>query len=151
VIAALPQSLLLLFSDSPLGAGIAERKHRVVRSRRSIPILKEGSVALSRTICFIVLLAFCRTAWGVLAEMPGQNASGKNAASAPAKLQSMLEQPETAVWESFKNKDRMAFADLLAEEYTGVFADGQGEHDKQSAVDSVNQITIRRYSLSDFS
>jgi hypothetical protein len=107
-------------------------------------------MALSRHFCFVVLLAICVTAWGVIAEMPGQNAGHRNMATAPSNLQSLLEQREKAVWEAFKNKDRWAFADLITDDYTGVFADGQGERDRQSASGSMSQITVRGYSLSDF-
>jgi Domain of unknown function (DUF4440) len=97
---------------------------------------------------FILLLAVGVTAC-ILVDMP-QNAGVKNAVSEDAKLQAILEQQEKAVWESLKNKDKNAFADLLADEYTGVFIDGRGEHDKQGAVDSISQVTIRHYLLSDF-
>jgi hypothetical protein len=78
--------------------------------------------------------------------MPGQSGT----ASASSNLQAVLEQREKAVWETFKNKDKQAFGDLITEDYTGVFADEQGEHDRQSALASMGQITIRHYSLSDF-
>ena len=106
-------------------------------------------MALSRRSSFVVL-TICLTAWGVLAEISGRNAGHENTASAPSSLQSVLEQREKAVWETFKNKDRKAFADLIADDYTGVFADGQGEHEGQRALGAMNQINIRRYSLGDF-
>jgi Domain of unknown function (DUF4440) len=99
-------------------------------------------------VSFILLLAVGVTAC-ILVDMP-QNAGVKNAVSEGTKLQAILEQQEKAVWESFKNKDKNAFADLLADEYTGVFIDGQGEQDKLGAVNSISQVTIRHYSLSDF-
>jgi hypothetical protein len=114
---------------------------------RSIPAQEEG--VISRSVFFIVLLVVCVAVWFVLVDMP-QKTEVKNVTPEPEKLQPIIEQREKALWESFKNKDKEAFADLLADEYTGVFVDGQGEHDKQSAVDSLNQVTINRYSLSDF-
>ena len=54
-------------------------------------------MTLSRSVCFITLLASGVTTWGVLAETPGQKAEDKNAASTPATLQSILRQREKAV------------------------------------------------------
>ncbi len=104
---------------------------------------------IARSIYLIVVLVVCVATWGLVVDMP-KNAGIENMASEPATLQSVLEQREKAVWESFKNKDKKALADLLADEYTGVFVDGQGEHDKRSAVEAMNHVTIRDYSLSDF-
>ncbi len=72
-------------------------------------------MTLARSVCFITLLASGVTTWGVLAGTPGQKAEDKNAASTPATLQSILEQREKPVWESFKNNDTKAFADFLAD------------------------------------
>ncbi|MGB7730303.1 MAG: nuclear transport factor 2 family protein [Candidatus Acidiferrum sp.] len=104
----------------------------------------------SRSRCFITLLAFCVTTCCLLAETPGQKAGRKNAASTPATLQSILEQREKAVWDAFNNKDSKAFADLLADDYTSVSVDGTGECDKRCAVNSMGQVTLLAYSLSEF-
>ncbi|MGB2667781.1 MAG: DUF4440 domain-containing protein, partial [Candidatus Acidiferrum sp.] len=107
-------------------------------------------MALSRSVCFISPLAFGVAIWGVLAETPGQKIASKNAASTPATLQSILEQRERAVWESFENRDKKALVDLLADDYTSVSVDGTGECDKQCAVDSMSQVTLLAYSRREF-
>ena len=65
-------------------------------------------------------------------------------------LQSTLEQRETQGWESFKNKDRNGFAAIVAGDYTAVLADGNGERDLQGTLDSMKEITINSYRLSEF-
>ena len=101
-------------------------------------------------ISLVAFLTFCLTVLSVCAQMEGQP-KGVNSPAAPsAKLQSILEQREKAGWQAFKDKNKSAFADVTVDEYTTVLADGQGEHDRQATLDAMSQITIHRYSLTDF-
>ena len=85
----------------------------------------------------------------VLAGTAMAQKSGASGTKSAASLQATLEQREKEGWESFKNKDGKAYAALCAEEYTGVYEDGAGEHDLNSALESMNQITINSYQLGD--
>src|SRR5580658_6298961 len=58
--------------------------------------------------------------------------------SADAALKDVLEAKVKAEWEALKNKDRKAYAELLADDYQGVEIDGRGERNK---IQSVNDLT----------
>jgi hypothetical protein len=82
--------------------------------------------------------------------LAAQDAEKKSAALSAASLQTVLEQREKASWDAYKNKDRKAYEALLSDDFTAVLADGKGEHSRQAVIDSMNEITIHSYTLSDF-
>jgi hypothetical protein len=77
-------------------------------------------------------------------------ASAGNAGSRDSALQTMLERREKQGWEAFKNKDRKGFSAIATDDYTAVIADGNGERDLNGTLDSMKEITINSYTLSDF-
>jgi len=93
----------------------------------------------------VLLITICALTSTAMAQKPGADA-----AQSRASLQATLEQREKEGWETFKNKDAKGYAATCAPEYTGVFADGAGEHNLQSAIDSMKEITLHSYSLSGF-
>lgn len=99
----------------------------------------------------MVLFAFwCATvAVAVVAQPESATSTGK-AGSGDSALQTMLERRETEGWEAFKNKDRDAFSAIAMDDYTAVIADGNGERDLKGTLDSMKEITITSYTLSDF-
>src|SRR5581483_2611344 len=74
----------------------------------------------------------------------------KAASKSSGGLQSTLEKMEREGWEAYKKKDKKAYGDLLTNDFVGSFADGQAPHDKQSALASMDQVTLNNYSLSNF-
>ncbi len=93
----------------------------------------------------MLVVAMAAATW-----VSAQNSPKGKAASAGTGLQATLEKLERAGWDAYKNKDKKAFADLLTDDYTAGLADGKGGRDKQSTVNSVDEITLHRYSLSNF-
>jgi hypothetical protein len=67
--------------------------------------------------------------------------------SAEARVRKMWESKIEAEWGAIKNKDKKAYADLLADDYQGVEIDGKGERNKVHAVDELLESNIFNYSL----
>jgi len=62
-------------------------------------------------------------------------------------LKSMFEAKVRAEWEALKNKDRKAYADLLADDYQGVEVDGRGERNKIQSVNDLADTNPFNYTL----
>jgi len=97
----------------------------------------------------IVLLAVWCATVAVVAQAQSAASAGK-AGSRDSALQAMLERREKQGWEAFKNKDRDVFSAIATDDYTAVIADGNGERDLIGTLDSMKEITINSYTLSDF-
>jgi len=52
-----------------------------------------------------------------------------------------------AEWEAIKNKDRKAYADLLADDYQGVEVDGRGERNKIQSLNELADTNVFNYTL----
>ena len=70
-----------------------------------------------------------------------------NTASPDTRLKEMFEAKVKAEWEAIKNKDKKAYADLLADDYQGVEVDGRGERTKIQAVNELAEGNISTYTL----
>ena len=97
----------------------------------------------------IVLFAVWCATVAVVAQAQSAAPAGK-AGSRDSALQAMLERHEKQGWEAFKNKDRDGFSAIATDDYTAVIADGNGERDLKGTLDSMKEITINSYTLSDF-
>ena len=97
----------------------------------------------------IVLFAVCCATLALVAQAQ-KAASGGKAGSRDSALQAVLERREKQGWEAFKNKDRNGFSAIATDDYTAVIADGKGERDLKGTLDSMKEITINSYTLSDF-
>ncbi len=62
-------------------------------------------------------------------------------------LKSMFEAKVRAEWEALKNKDKKAYAELLAEDYQGVEIDGRGERNKIQSVNDLADTSGFNYTL----
>ena len=62
-------------------------------------------------------------------------------------LKQMFEARVKAEWEAIKNKDKKAYADLLADDYQGVEVDGKGERTKNQALNELAEGNISNYTL----
>ena len=117
--------------------------------RRGCP-LKVWTPMTSRTLRSGLLLV---SAWCLAVALFAQSQSvpsvGKAVTGNPG-LQATLERLEEQIWETFKNNDKKGFSALETDDYTAVYADGNGDRDLQGAVDSMKNITIISYSLSNF-
>src|SRR5215475_10527875 len=64
------------------------------------------------------------------------------AAATPSPLEAMFGDKVKSEWEAFKNKDKNAYADLLAEDFAGVEDDNQGMRDKRAAANEIERSVI---------
>ena len=69
-------------------------------------------------------------------------------ASSDTTLKDLLEAKVKAEWEALKNKDRKAYAELLADDYQGVEVDGRGERNKIQALNELSDENVYQYTLS---
>ena len=98
----------------------------------------------------ILLFAVCYSTVAVFAQAQNAAVSAGKAGSSGSGLQARLERREKQGWEAFKNKDRNGFTAIATDDYTAVIADGNGERDLKGTLDSMKEITINSYTLSDF-
>jgi hypothetical protein len=70
--------------------------------------------------------------------------------SAESKLKAMFEAKIKSEWDALKHKDKKAYADLLADDYQGVEADGRGERNKIQAVNELANTNVYNYSMFGF-
>jgi len=62
-------------------------------------------------------------------------------------LRQMFEVKIKAEWDAIKNKDRKAYADLLADDYQGVEVDGKGERTKIQATNELDAGNVANFTL----
>lgn len=86
---------------------------------------------------------------GILLLGEGGVAQGKPAKAAPAgpDLKSLFASRVRSEWEALKNKDKNAYADLLADDFEAVEIDGRGERSKVQALNEVANGNIFKYTL----
>jgi len=101
-------------------------------------------------VCVVGLIGF---AWAQKPEMPtavpSKTAGGKSAnnGSGDSVLKDMFETKITTEWEALKNKDKKAYAALLADDYQGVEVDARGERNKIQSVNDVDEQNVFNYTL----
>src|SRR5260370_32667352 len=103
-----------------------------------------------RTCCACVALLMTSLALAQQpAKTPVQPAPAKqpDRASAPSPLESLLEAKVKAEWEAFKNKDKKAYSDLLADDFMAVEDDSQGMRTKKAAADEIDRSVVNSYNL----
>ena len=76
-------------------------------------------------------------------------ASAKKAPATPtsSQLEAIFGDKVKTEWEAFKNKDKNAYADLLAEDFAAVEDDNQGMRDKRAAANEIDRSVINSYNL----
>jgi hypothetical protein len=62
-------------------------------------------------------------------------------------LKDMFQAKIKTEWDALKNKDKKAYAELLADDYQGVEADGQGERTKIQAVNELPNGNVYNYTF----
>ncbi len=96
--------------------------------------------------CIMGLMSFAR---GQQPTMPTKFGEGPrpDSVSAESKLKDMFEAKIKVEWEALKNKDKKAYADLLADDYEGVETDGRGERTKIQALNELPDTNVFNYTL----
>lgn len=67
--------------------------------------------------------------------------------STDPELKQMFEAKIKSEWEALKNKDKKAYAELLADDYQGVEVDGQGERTKIQSLNELPDENVFNYTL----
>lgn len=62
-------------------------------------------------------------------------------------LKALFEAKIKAEWEAVKNKDKKAYAELLADDFQGVEVDGQGERTKIQALNELPNGNVYNYTM----
>ncbi len=78
---------------------------------------------------------------------PKAGESGQSASVPEPGMKEMFEAKVKGEWEALKNKDRKAYAELLAEDYQGVEVDGRGERNKIQALNELADTNVFNYTL----
>jgi hypothetical protein len=102
-------------------------------------------------VCFVIACVAGLTAV-TFAQIPAApSKSGESqqfgSVSADAGLKAIFEAKIKAEWEAVKNKDKKAYAELLADDYQGVEVDGQGERTKVQALNELANGNVSNYTL----
>ena len=63
------------------------------------------------------------------------------------KLKDIFQSKIQAEWQAIKSKDKKAYAELLADDYQGVEADGKGERSKSQALNELAAGNVFNYTL----
>ena len=98
---------------------------------------------LSACAISVVLACF---AWS---QQPSASTGEKpgSAASSSARLTQLFTAKVTAEWDAFKKKDKQAYSNLLADDFTGIEDDGEGTRKKTTAAAEVDKSVIHDYKL----
>jgi hypothetical protein len=102
---------------------------------------------VSLTIICITALMFL--AFGQPPAEPPKSSTSQQSAkvSADSTLQSMFEAKVKTEWDALKNKDKKAYAELLADDYEGVEVDGSGERTKIQSLNELPGENVYNYTL----
>jgi hypothetical protein len=81
--------------------------------------------------------------------MPAKSMEGPQfgSVSADSGLKDLFQARIKAEWEAIKNKDKKAYAELLADDYQGVEVDGKGERSKTQALNELAEGNVSNYTL----
>lgn len=71
----------------------------------------------------------------------------QNLSPAEMKLKELLESKVKAEWDAFKNKDKKAYSDLLADDFAAVEDDSEGMRTKSAAAAEVDRSVVNNYYL----
>jgi ketosteroid isomerase-like protein len=101
--------------------------------------------------CFVLAWVAGLTALALAQEPAAPAKSGESgqfgSVSADSGLKAMFEAKIKAEWEALKNKDKKAYAELLADDYQGVEVDARGERTKLQALNELAEGNVFDYTL----
>jgi hypothetical protein len=78
---------------------------------------------------------------------PPKSPPSGQSASLSLDLKDMFEAKIKVEWEALKNKDKKAYAELLADDYQGVEVDGKGERTKIQVLNELASENVYNYTL----
>jgi hypothetical protein len=98
--------------------------------------------------CLTALSMAQQTKQPTLPTVFGEGPPTKLAANAPP--EEVFQAKVKAEWEAIKNKDKKAYAEILAEDYQGVEVDSRGERNKIQALNELAESNVFNYTLFGF-
>jgi Domain of unknown function (DUF4440) len=110
-------------------------------------LLCGGTVRYCLLVAFIAGLTSLALAQQPAAPSPAHEGQPSSSVSADSGMKDMFESKIKAEWEALKNKDKNAYAELLADDYQGVEVDGKGERDKLQALNELAESNVFNYTL----
>ena len=101
------------------------------------------------TGCAFVVFFLACLAWTQQPAGKGKSSGNPQPASAPSStsLNQVLESNVKAEWDAFKKKDKQAYSNLLADDFTAIEDDGEGMRKKTTAVAEIDKSVIHDYKL----
>jgi hypothetical protein len=105
---------------------------------------------IMRDYFIVVCLAGLTTlALGQQPVKPAKSGEGQpfGSVSTDSGLNDMFQAKIKAEWEAFKNKDKKAYGELLADDYQGVEVDNQGERTKIQALNELANGNVSNYTF----
>ena len=81
-------------------------------------------------------------------QKPAGTAPPPAKSAATAELTNLFDAKIHAEWEAFKNRDKKAYGEMLADDYVAVQADGEGERNKWHMLREVEHSMYTDYTLS---
>jgi hypothetical protein len=78
---------------------------------------------------------------------PSATATAPTTAKAGSPLEALFEANVKTEWEAFKNKDKKAYSDLLADDFIAIEDDTQGMRNKYHAVGEIERSVVTSYNL----
>jgi uncharacterized protein (TIGR02246 family) len=80
-------------------------------------------------------------------EKAGNGQASLKTTAVETDLKPMFEDKVKVEWEAFKNKDKKAYGDLLADDFIAVEDDGEGTRGKYAAINEVDRSVVNNYLL----
>jgi hypothetical protein len=104
---------------------------------------------LTRFACVLIIasLALAQPQQPTSTPTPTGQSKGPDQAAAQSPLEKLLEGKVKTEWEAFKNKDKQAYSDLLADDFIGIEDDSQGMRNKMHAAAEVDNSVVASYNL----
>ncbi len=100
--------------------------------------------------CNTVLAVFLLICVALPQEVKQKPATSQASVAAEEKLAAVLESKVQAEWDAFKNRDKKAYGDLLADDFVAIETDGEGARDKAHAISEIDRSALRKYTLFGF-
>jgi hypothetical protein len=98
-------------------------------------------------LCLALIAIFCAPAQNAPTSSPSPTPVPDPAAAPKSPLEKLFQANVKTEWEAFKNKDKKAYSDLLAEDFMAIEDDTQGMRNKYHAVGEVDRSVVTSYNL----
>lgn len=100
----------------------------------------------SLLVCFVCLFVFT----SAFAQDQKKPMAAKTASAAHSTLAAVLEPKTRKAWEDYKNRNKEAFAAILAPGYSAVTNEADGIFGKDTELSEMDHFTLAKYDLKDF-